>query len=53
MCYEMAAEVIIANDSEETEMGDEKIYIENSEYGIYNYDKSMVVIDEYYDEEEW
>uniref|UniRef100_A0A2S2Q9K5 GATA-binding factor A n=1 Tax=Sipha flava TaxID=143950 RepID=A0A2S2Q9K5_9HEMI len=55
-CDEMAAEVTIAHDSEETVSGDDTICTDNNaEYGTYNDDENIIVVktepDDEYDEE--
>lgn len=55
-CDEMAAEVTIAHDSEETVSGDDTICTDNNaEYGTYNDDQNIIVVktepDDDYDEE--
>lgn len=55
-CDEMAAEVTIAHDSEETVSGDDTICTDNNaEYGTYNDDENIIVVktepDDDYDEE--
>lgn len=55
-CDEMAAEVTIAHDSEETVSGDDTICTDNNaEYGTYNDDENIIVVktepDDDYEEE--